>query len=1089
MPTFAFEYMRNYIVFVFLFTAFFVYAPELLRAQQAVSIQKSDSANIVTGSQSYAMVVGISTYKHIRPLSFADSDAGLFREYLQSAGAGSITNDHIFYLINEEATSANFWVKGMAWLRQKNLKAGDRLYIYLAGHGDAINQDEYFFLTYDCNPSGDKNNYIVTGSIQLYNLKSRIAELSRKSVEIFLIMDACRTNELPGGEDGQQILNSAISERRAGEIIMLATGAGQESMEDASIGNGHGLFTYYLVDGLSGWADGYEGKDGIITLVELRSYLLAKVPTLAEKKYKKKQEPFICCDAAGQRPVATVDSVFFKKWEMGKNLSGMNEDGGVNQLVRNVRGRGALLVDSNIVVIYNQFNQSIKKLKLTGDSSADFFYGQLNILYPDNVLTMDARQTLAAEFINFTQRKINLYLSGKDAAGIQQIRTQLDESQRTEEIQAGMERLEYIAGLDFANAAAMLKKAIDLVDSVDTDLVKNLTGKYFFFKARSYFDAKNKASNIQEARNLIYQSYAIDSNAAYVLHTMASLQMQLKRPDSAVIFSLRAINKAPKWRYPYTTVAFAYAQLKRFDLARFYYEKAIEIDPNSADAYVDFGYFEFQQKKSEKAQSLYLKALQLDPKNISALNNMGWLLKEKGKYNEAVQYFSDCLQYDSSFVHAYNGLARVYGALKKYDSARVFYLKSIDYYADQAYVYDLLGNFYKEINLVDSALHYYHRSIKTDSSYTQPYHDLAKLFEQGKRFDSAAFYFKKIISLNPVSKNSYLSLATFYQNTKATDSANVYFNKAISVDPGDAATYNSIAVYYFRRNQYDSAKKYFNTAVLTSTLNSTYLTNLAAVYERTRQNDSALYCLQKALLLSPGNSQICNSIALNYKKRNDFDSALVYYKEAYRFNNENIAVLNDLADMYRDMNEIDSAVKILHEAIYLKPEVAELYNSLGVVFIVAGQYDSARVYLLRATELDRTLMRPFNNLGNMYYMQKNEKEALSYYLKALEIDSTYENPLLFAGLIYTKKGEYVKGIDYLEKLVQLNHKNGSAYYYLAVCYATLNNEAKTISNLENALKLQYGEADEIINQKEFEPIKKKQAFKGLMKKYFPDGKF
>jgi len=32
----------------------------------------------------------------------------------------------------------------MSWLRNRNLKAGDRLYIYLAGHGDAINQDEYF---------------------------------------------------------------------------------------------------------------------------------------------------------------------------------------------------------------------------------------------------------------------------------------------------------------------------------------------------------------------------------------------------------------------------------------------------------------------------------------------------------------------------------------------------------------------------------------------------------------------------------------------------------------------------------------------------------------------------------------------------------------------------------------------------------------------------------------------------------------------------------------------------------------------------------------------------------------------------------
>jgi len=157
--------MRKNIAFTILFAAFFSLLSLTTLAQPTVIQTKSDTNKIVSGAQSYAMIVGISTYKHIRPLSYADSDAGLFKEYLKSKGAGNVPDDHILYLINEDATAANFWVKGMAWLRQKNLKNGDRLYIYLAGHGDAINQDEYFFLTYDCNPAGDKNNYIVTGSI------------------------------------------------------------------------------------------------------------------------------------------------------------------------------------------------------------------------------------------------------------------------------------------------------------------------------------------------------------------------------------------------------------------------------------------------------------------------------------------------------------------------------------------------------------------------------------------------------------------------------------------------------------------------------------------------------------------------------------------------------------------------------------------------------------------------------------------------------------------------------------------------------------------------------------------------------------
>ncbi|HYM95292.1 MAG TPA: caspase family protein, partial [Chitinophagaceae bacterium] len=173
----------------------------------------ADTSN--TGPRTFAMIMGISNYKYIRPLSYADKDAELFRDFMKTPGEGNLKDDNIYCLLNEDAKAANFWVKGMAWLKSKNLRKGDRLFIYLAGHGDAIDQDEYFFLTYDCNPAGDKNNYIVTGNVPLFFLKNRIADFTAKGVEVYFIMDACRSNELPGGREGQQALNQAISEKRA----------------------------------------------------------------------------------------------------------------------------------------------------------------------------------------------------------------------------------------------------------------------------------------------------------------------------------------------------------------------------------------------------------------------------------------------------------------------------------------------------------------------------------------------------------------------------------------------------------------------------------------------------------------------------------------------------------------------------------------------------------------------------------------------------------------------------------------------------------------------------------------------------------
>ena len=171
----------------------------MLSAHEVTGQNPATPTDTARGPQTFAMIMGISTYKYIRPLTYADKDAELFRDYLKSPGGGKLKDDNIFILLNEEAKSASFWVTGMKWLKSKALRKGDKLFIYLAGHGDAIDADEFFFLTYDCNPAGDKNNYIVTGNIQLYNLKSRSADFSAKGVDVMFIMDACRSNELPGG--------------------------------------------------------------------------------------------------------------------------------------------------------------------------------------------------------------------------------------------------------------------------------------------------------------------------------------------------------------------------------------------------------------------------------------------------------------------------------------------------------------------------------------------------------------------------------------------------------------------------------------------------------------------------------------------------------------------------------------------------------------------------------------------------------------------------------------------------------------------------------------------------------------------------
>ena len=408
---------------------------------------------------------------------------------------------------------------------------------------------------------------------------------------------------------------------------MLATGAGQESLEDASIGNGHGLFTYYLVDGLNGMADAGE-PDNKVTFAELKKYIDKNVPSIAQERFKRKQEPYLCCEDATSKTISIVDTSYLRRWLKLKELQ---KSGGGNSF--NPRGRANVFgpVDTQVLATYNLFTKAVKESKLTGRESAEYYYQLMEKNFPGNSYTIDAQSTLAVEFINFAQTKINLYLECKDAASIQKIRAQIDDEEKTDEISNTLNRMDIVSRQEFYEVGNMLEKAIGYIMPDDPDFANSLRGRMYFFKARGYFGKARRWVDINNAFKYAYTAYAADRNAAYILNTLSALHMDNHRLDSAIYYAKQAIVAAPRWRYPYVTLAVAYRTLNKGDSAIKYYNKAIETDPGNADAYVDLGHFYFSQSKKDSAVAYYTRALQLDPRNVSASNNIGWVMHSRKK--------------------------------------------------------------------------------------------------------------------------------------------------------------------------------------------------------------------------------------------------------------------------------------------------------------------------------------------------------------------------------------------------------------------------------------------------------------------------
>ena len=1072
----------------------------------------------ITGPQTFAMIIGISNYKFVKPLTYADKDAEMFRDFLKSPAGGKLGADNIYCLLNEQGTSANFYTKGFAWLKAKSLQKGDRLFIYLAGHGDAIDEDQFFYLAYDCNPAGDKNNYLVGGAIQLFNLKAKIAKETQKGVEVYFIMDACRSNELPGGKEGQSFLNAAVSETRAGEIMMLATGAGQESLEDASIGSGHGLFTYYLVEGLTGAADSVGTVDNQVTLAEIQKYVDKNVPDVAQQRFKRKQDPFFCCHDDDSKIVSIVDTAYLRKWIEAKKLQGRGTWSSVAPKGRAISFGPA---DTLLIEAYNLFNNAVKDSRLIGKLSAEYYYNLMETKFPGTSYTVDAQTTLAVEYINFAQSKINLYLDCKDASSIQRLRAQIDEEDKTDEITTSLNRMEKVAQQEFYEVGYMLEKAINYISADDPDFAKTLMGRMYFFKARGYFGRNRKTVDINSAFQYAWTAYAADKNAAYILNTLSSLHLDNNKIDSAIFYAKKAIIAAPRWRYPYVTLAFAYKTLSRPDSAIKYYGKSIEVSPDNADAYVDLGHYYYSLSKGDSAVTYYEKALVIEPNNPYASNNIGWVNYSKKNYEQAINYFKRSIAANPKFINAYNGLSKTFFETRQFDSARIYYSKAFANYQDKSIVNVYIGNFYKDLKEYDSAKVYYRMAAAIDPNYEEAYNNLGRASFALKQLDSANYYYRRALQANPYSAFALINIGMVFKELKMPDSAYSYFQQAVFLEPGNPSILNNLGVVYGEEKNYDSAKLYFRRALfikpdykpafknmlkifrnsnqldsITNFLkgvslfdpNSTgFINDIGMAFFEQKRYDSARWYIRKAIQKEPQNPQFYSNLGLVFQGMRQYDSARVNMQKAFRLDPDNTLIWSNLSGVFRQLKQYDSAAFYFRMQLMRKGELnAQSYQDIGNFFTDMKVYDSAIVYYKKAIKINDKYAPAYFRTGNAYMSMEMNDSALLYLQKALQINPELQGGSLNLGLAYHALQRYDSAIVYLQNAIRLEPTKGKTYYTLACSYALSNKPEQAILYLRQAYERGYKNVETLVTDPDLAGLKNYKEFQAILDKYLPD---
>ena len=239
----------------------------------------------------YGVVIGIGKYKDegIPALKYAKEDAIAIYNILTDPKYGNFSKENVKLLLDEQATLTEI-KSAMGTFLARNAGEGDMVCIYFAGHGSpeidptgkADDNLEKFIVPYDA-----KKDDLFGYGLSMDTVRKILDERIVSKRAIFFI-DSCYSGEAGGRTFSRPDVvarNVTISEKfleqlsGEGRIIITASKPDELSHETDELK--HGIFTYYLAEGLKGKADFNE--DGVVTVDELYSYVYKQVEEKARQ--------------------------------------------------------------------------------------------------------------------------------------------------------------------------------------------------------------------------------------------------------------------------------------------------------------------------------------------------------------------------------------------------------------------------------------------------------------------------------------------------------------------------------------------------------------------------------------------------------------------------------------------------------------------------------------------------------------------------------------------------------------------------------------------------------------------------------------
>lgn len=685
----------------------------------------------------------------------------------------------------------------------------------------------------------------------------------------------------------------------------------------------------------------------------------------------------------------------------------------------------------------------------------------------------------------------------------------------------------YLVRKDYKKYEAAREKVIELAPNFE----------YGYTNFAYYYMDHNR---FEKAEELLLKVFQKDKNFIITYTAAGKLYRKMNRHEDGIYLLRKVLELKPDYIDAIEKLARIYATIDSTEMAIQTINKIVDLSPNDPQVYYDLGRFYHEHLKDlEGAAAQFNKAIEgrKEPYSLDYIR-LSTIYIEQEKYDEALTTINKVLEIQPDYAVAYNSLGYTHKLLNDYEKAKEAYRKSIRLDSSYTPPYRNLANLFYELEQPDSVELMIKASLKENPKNANVYGELGKHYLKIQQLEKAIESLKTAVELDSVNNIYPYNLACGFALKGDSTMAFEWLEKSFQIgywnydhmqaDPDlesirETETFNQMMEKYFPNKVKNAPALAENKAIYFPK----HCGELGNIYYTTfDNNEHAERLLSKALELEPNDDDHIENLVRFYMRTYQYEKALEMSQKA--LDSEDLILRAWIGVTFLYNNDFENAQK--HFDFITQQDSLNYYfwYAPGTIYLLNGQPKLAEPYLNRAIQINSEFTLAYEQLASLKYtyndeetafeildklIQNNTNQKIVHFQKAFLHFQSGQDSLAKNSLNMTKErwSEYNLVLDFLEYESNENYEaatesynefinrfedwNGRTFFDYLYCEMLIKQEKyeEALTVLEDMLSysimMRFNGAfnyEMLSNDADLDPIRNREKYKEMMKKYFPN---